>query len=55
MKTQRALFTLIISVVMICGSALAMVNQSKREQTFSVGKNSSADVSVSGGDIVIKT
>jgi hypothetical protein len=55
MNRQRKFVAIIIAMALMCGSALAMLNQAKREQTFTVGKNSSADVSVTGGDIVIKT
>lgn len=55
MNIQRIFIAVIIALALMCGSALSMLNQSKREQSFAVGKNSSADVSVTGGDIVIKT
>jgi hypothetical protein len=55
MNTQRKFIAVIIAVAMMCSSVLVMANQAKREQSFTVGKNSSADVSVTGGDILIKT
>lgn len=52
-KYRTILFTLFI-VALGVATAFAQ-SDSKREKSFSVGKSSSLDVSVSGGDVVVKT
>lgn len=48
--------SLILVVLFTAASVLAGTNpDTKREKTFSVGKSSSLNVSVSGGDLLIKT
>jgi DUF4097 and DUF4098 domain-containing protein YvlB len=44
-----------LAIVMLCAAANAAMTQVKKEQSFPAGKSSSLDVSVNGGDIVIKT
>lgn len=54
MKQYRVVLSILLIAVFVSLPAFADPDV-KREKTFSVGKNSSLDVSVSGGDVLVKT
>ena len=56
MKTYRFISCFTLIFLFLTASAFSQNNsESKREQSFSVGKNSSLEVSISGGDLLVKT
>lgn len=54
MKIYHGILCTLVAAVFTFASAFAEPDV-KREKTFSVGKNSSLEVSVGGGDVVVKT
>lgn len=56
MKTNCVTINMALFILFLVASAFSTnAPDAKREQSFSVGKNSSLDVSVSGGDLLVKT
>ncbi len=55
MKNKKIFLGLWIFLLVVSSVKVSADSGTKREQSFAVGKTSSLDVSVSGGDIVVKT
>jgi DUF4097 and DUF4098 domain-containing protein YvlB len=55
MKRIRSIAVLALAVLLATSVTVAQKSDSKRDRTFTVGKTSSLEVTVSGGDLLVKT